>query len=308
MDGIETAQKLREFGYTGTIVALTANALVGNDEMFKQKGFDGFISKPIDVRQLDETLNKFVRDKYPEEAKKHAIETAAQEERPQNGANQRQEIDQRNINQHKGMDQDKQAANVIKSRKPVNYAMNPRLLKFFCKDAEKAVATLRETEQSGDAKLFTITVHAMKSALANVGEGEASDTAAELESVGRSGDIGSVSANIDEFIRTLESLIDKYGRAGSADADGADKSDNSVAAEDTNYLMEQLRIIKSACENYDDDAAYAALDRLKERRWKPSTAESLEKIREALYVSSDFEGAGGLSALLIGTYCGEVIP
>jgi signal transduction histidine kinase/CheY-like chemotaxis protein len=274
MDGIETMRKLREHGYKGTIVALTANALVGNDEMFIQKGFDGFISKPIDVRQLDDVLNKFVRGKYPEEAKKYAAETAS----------------------------------VHKSSKPVNYAMNTKLFKFFCQDAGKAVATLRETVKNGDAKLFTITAHAMKSALANIGEDEASRTAAALESVGRNGDIGCVSANIDEFIKTLESLIDKFSRMENAAAGGTDKSDNSVAAEDKDYLVEQLRRVKSACDSYDDDTVYAALDRLKERRWKPATAESLEKIREALYISSDFEGAGGLSASLIGTYCGEVIP
>jgi len=60
MDGIETTQKLRELGYTGAIVALTANALAGNDEMFMQNGFDGFISKPIDPRDLDGALNKFI--------------------------------------------------------------------------------------------------------------------------------------------------------------------------------------------------------------------------------------------------------
>jgi CheY-like chemotaxis protein len=64
MDGIETTQKLRELGYTGTIVALTANALLGNDEMFMQNGFDGFISKPIDTLQLDALLNKFIREKH----------------------------------------------------------------------------------------------------------------------------------------------------------------------------------------------------------------------------------------------------
>jgi len=37
---------------------------------------------------------------------------------------------------------------------------------------------------------------------------------------------------------------------------------------------------------------------LKERRWKQSTTESLEKIREALYVSSDFEGAAKQCASL----------
>jgi len=67
MDGIETTQKLRESGYEGCIVALTANALVGNSEMFLENGFDGFISKPIDVIQLDKILNEFVRDKHLKE-------------------------------------------------------------------------------------------------------------------------------------------------------------------------------------------------------------------------------------------------
>jgi len=65
MDGIETTQKLRESGYKGCIVALTANALVGNSDMFLENGFDGFISKPIDIVQLDGILNEFVRDKHP---------------------------------------------------------------------------------------------------------------------------------------------------------------------------------------------------------------------------------------------------
>jgi signal transduction histidine kinase/AmiR/NasT family two-component response regulator len=45
------------------IIALTANALAGNMEMFMSAGFDGFISKPIDLVQVDEALNKWVRDK-----------------------------------------------------------------------------------------------------------------------------------------------------------------------------------------------------------------------------------------------------
>jgi len=77
MDGIETTEKLRELGYKGVMVALTANALIGNDEMFSQHGFDGFISKPIDVRHLNAALNKFVRDRHFKEAKKYKPQTAA---------------------------------------------------------------------------------------------------------------------------------------------------------------------------------------------------------------------------------------
>jgi signal transduction histidine kinase/DNA-binding response OmpR family regulator len=63
MDGIEATKIIRSMQYTAPIVALTANAIVGNNEMFRQNGFDDFISKPIDIRQLNAVLNHFVRDK-----------------------------------------------------------------------------------------------------------------------------------------------------------------------------------------------------------------------------------------------------
>jgi len=61
MDGIEAMQKLHELGYTKPIVALTANAMIGSEELFIESGFDEFIAKPIDVRQLDAILNKYIR-------------------------------------------------------------------------------------------------------------------------------------------------------------------------------------------------------------------------------------------------------
>ena len=67
MDGIETTRKLREQGYKGAIVALTANALVGNEEMFKENGFDDFLSKPMDTRQLDVILERYILDRHPNE-------------------------------------------------------------------------------------------------------------------------------------------------------------------------------------------------------------------------------------------------
>jgi signal transduction histidine kinase/CheY-like chemotaxis protein len=65
MDGIEATKILREIGYKEPIIALTANALVGQVKVFLENGFDGFVSKPIDTRQLNSVLNKYIRDKYP---------------------------------------------------------------------------------------------------------------------------------------------------------------------------------------------------------------------------------------------------
>jgi CheY-like chemotaxis protein len=67
MDGMETTKIIRSLGYTYPIVALTANALAGQAELFLKNGFDEFISKPVDIRQLNSTLNRLVRDRYPVE-------------------------------------------------------------------------------------------------------------------------------------------------------------------------------------------------------------------------------------------------
>jgi len=62
MDGIETTKKLRSMGYTQPIIALTANALIGQDKIFLNNGFDGFISKPVDSHELDLILNEFIKN------------------------------------------------------------------------------------------------------------------------------------------------------------------------------------------------------------------------------------------------------
>jgi CheY-like chemotaxis protein len=67
MDGVEATKLIREMGYAKPIVALTANALTGQSEMFLSSGFDAFLSKPIDIRELNAVLNRFVRDKQPKE-------------------------------------------------------------------------------------------------------------------------------------------------------------------------------------------------------------------------------------------------
>jgi signal transduction histidine kinase len=64
MDGVETTRRIRALGYKLPIFALTANAAAWQQEVFLENGFDGYIFKPIDVRQLDDSLNKYVRDNY----------------------------------------------------------------------------------------------------------------------------------------------------------------------------------------------------------------------------------------------------
>ncbi|MCL2398752.1 MAG: response regulator [Defluviitaleaceae bacterium] len=73
MDGTEAMLTLRDMGYPKSIVALTANTMIGQEEVFIKNGFDGFISKPIQTKQLNAILIKHIKDKQPPEV----IEAAA---------------------------------------------------------------------------------------------------------------------------------------------------------------------------------------------------------------------------------------
>jgi len=136
----------------------------------------------------------------------------------------------------------------------------------------------------------------MKSALANIGETEKSLLAAALEKAGLEGDREFIAANTGSFIAMLESLIDELSRGQSAE----ETNMSSNAVEDTAYLNEHLRIIKAACDDYDDTTVYTALDKLKKKSWKPETAAALAKIYDALFMHSDFEEAAAMAEKLTG--------
>lgn len=63
MDGVETLHAVRALGGQCAelpIVLLTANVVSGVKESMLKEGFDGFLSKPIDIEELTETLAKFL--------------------------------------------------------------------------------------------------------------------------------------------------------------------------------------------------------------------------------------------------------
>ncbi|MCL2741137.1 MAG: ATP-binding protein [Oscillospiraceae bacterium] len=67
LDGIEATRIIREeigtdYARAIPIIALTANAIAGNEAMFLSKGFQAFISKPIEMGRLDEVIRRWVRD------------------------------------------------------------------------------------------------------------------------------------------------------------------------------------------------------------------------------------------------------
>jgi CheY-like chemotaxis protein len=240
MDGIEAVKKIRGMNYTHPIVALTANAVAGQSEMFLANGFDGFISKPIDIRELNASLNKFVRNKQHAEVS--------------------------------GVPQ-----------------VDVELAKIFIQDAEKVMAVL-ESNESEDLQTYIINVHALKSALANIGETKLSDFAKELEQAGRDKNTNFISEKTKTFLSELRTVVDKLKPIAGEYGKG------KVSDEDKEHLRKTLLLIKGACEAYDVNAAMALLKELKKKAWPSPYGELLDTITKHL-LHSDFDEAGAVCVI-----------
>ncbi len=64
MNGIEALRRLKEInGFNVPVIALTADAIEGQDEKYISAGFNDYLSKPIDKYELNRVLNKFLGGK-----------------------------------------------------------------------------------------------------------------------------------------------------------------------------------------------------------------------------------------------------
>jgi HPt (histidine-containing phosphotransfer) domain-containing protein len=265
MDGIETTNKIRAMGYRGVVVALTANAIAGSEEMFRQNGFDDFISKPIDLKELNRVLNQYVRDRHKEEA-----------------LLQRQAA----------------AANPTRSPLSPGNGVNPKLLRVFHGDAEKALLVLSDTLREKDWKLFTTTAHAMKSACANVGETRLSALAKELEDGGNAKDQALLEEKTPIFLELLKVYLDKAtasnpansASAGSPEAQSAEPTQDAIAFTEQDRLLwkDKVAALANACEEYDESLANSVLTELESLPQTTETTKLLESISSDL-LHSDFE-------------------
>jgi len=254
IDGIEATKIIRESGYSAPIIALTANAITGQANILLRSGFDDFISKPIDIRQMDYVLNKFIRDKQSEEV----------------------------------INETRRQHNISKTNlRDIDFKANPDLLFAFIRDAKKKFPILDSISKNinsatdEDLNLYTINVHAIKSALANIGERMLSNTARKLETAGREGNRKVIAADTELFLENLKEVIQKLESM---------KHANISEEEDKVYLKAHLLEFRSACVNYDKKLAKSVLTELGSGQWSQKTNEFLDVLKELL-LHSDFDEA-----------------
>jgi len=60
MNGYDATRQLRSQGLNIPIIAVTANAMTGDDQKCMDVGCNGYLSKPIDRNELDELVGQYL--------------------------------------------------------------------------------------------------------------------------------------------------------------------------------------------------------------------------------------------------------
>ncbi|MCL2498917.1 MAG: ATP-binding protein [Defluviitaleaceae bacterium] len=286
MDGIEATIKLREHGYKEPIVALTANALAGQANVFFQNGFNEFISKPIDTRQLNQVLNKFVRDKQPPEVIEAARLQAVVLYAPPKDASLL--IDA--LRTIEGLDV--AAALALLGGMYEVYEdtvrLSARLIPITVKKMDEYLA-------AGNLKSFAIEVHGLKGVTRSIGAVEIAATAGRLEIAALNNGKDFCNETYPDFREAVMEFIDDLNAA-------LEKEPPTIKeAIDTATLLIKIESAKNAAEGYD---AMSALDIAKPLLRFTFGEEGEALLEHAVFALEEFDCQGAAEKLeeILNTY------
>ena len=173
MDGIETLAKIRAMEEAlpqekkSIVIVLSANAVYGAREMFLSKGFNDFLSKPVQGKDFAACLSKWLRPEL--------IKTVETPEAPDGDLSIPENFP--------ALTADK--INLVKAVENAGGFENwLSVTKTFAASIDEKLAEIQDYFTKGDYKNFTIQVHALKSAARIIGAEKLSAMAEELENAG----------------------------------------------------------------------------------------------------------------------------
>jgi PAS domain S-box-containing protein len=285
MDGVEATQAIREMGADNPycrelpIIALTANAVTGIKEEFLKSGFNDYLSKPIETVKLNSILEKWI----PKE-KREAVSKESKK------ATMGEDGTVKKIIKIDGLDVEQ---GVFLSGGTIESFLET--LAIFRKDGFEKIADLNACLESGNVKLYTIHVHALKSASANIGAAKLSESANALERAGEREDLDYIKSHNGAFIAALEVILDHisavlamYKESGAA----------GNASRDKGQLIHELAILKNAIENLDAGAMNESVEALQDIMQNDDIAGIIENISGKILVAEYDEAAESVRALL----------
>jgi len=292
MDGIEATKRIRDLGYKEPIVALTANAVAGQADIFLQNDFDDYISKPIDIRQLNAILNKFIRDKQPQEvldAAREQVEAAIiAQQAAENPASRSRAETIKALLLEKQID----GLDIVKGLQMFDNDAEfyVRVLNAYIISARSAFGIIKNVSEE-NLSGYKINVHGIKGTSFGICAGNIGDEAALLEKAAAAGDMNYINEHNSQFLERLGELVSKAEEM--LTSIDADKLKPKKDKPDIDLLVKLL----AACNKYDMDGADAAMSEIEKYQYE-SDNELVHWLRENIDIVNFEEAAEKLNSVL----------
>lgn len=204
MDGIETVDLIRgednEYFREVPIIAFTANAIKGVENTFFEHGFQGFVSKPIELEHLDSVLREWIpiEKRVSIEPKKDILKEADRIEFAITDENDTLEVEP-----------------MIDWELGLSYVGNDEdlyfeIAKIFYEMQGKKIENMKAFLYEENWKDYSVEVHALKSNALNIGAKKLSELAKELEFLSK--DVAGIRESISEEqrIEKIKEIKEKH--------------------------------------------------------------------------------------------------
>lgn len=228
MSGVETLQKLKESNSFHTpVIALTANAIAGMREKYLNDGFDEYLAKPIDKKELVDVFNHIFTDSDGEKAT-----TSDETEKVDFGELPKElfEIDESSSTSQESIPEEKTDKNTEVTNEDTchitvddlkkngidvdhgiellgDLEMYNDTLTDFIGEVDKRVDSLKQFKEMKDMPNYAIVVHGLKSDAKYLGFMKFAELAYEHELKSKEDNIDYVNQNFDSLMEELERVL-----------------------------------------------------------------------------------------------------
>ncbi|WP_052299714.1 ATP-binding protein [Treponema primitia] len=247
------------------IIVLTANAVTGMREMFLSKGFNDYLSKPIEISKLDGMMAKWI--------------PLEKQIKPKPGTDSERTMETTGI-KIDGVDTARGLA--MTGGTEAGYR---KVLASFRKDALERLPGLERVPNEQELSLFTTNVHALKSAAATIGAAGVSEEAAELEAAGKAGDLTRIEEGLPPFYWNLKDLAEQIVSVLDDKVDAETDSDSDIS-----QYLPLFTKLKEALEQEHPGLIRSILTELEQKPFNDKTKKHIDGISNSVLMT-EFEEA-----------------
>ena len=253
------------------IVALTANAVLGSKEMFLENGFNDFLSKPIDTVELNTIMEKWIPKK---KQRRTVIQLPLNNDLKITDDEEHIAIQIDDIDTAKGLS--------LSGGKFERYL---DILNIYLKDSTEKIEIIKNCLNSSEIEQYTVHVHALKGASANIGALTLSKEAFDLEKAGDKNDLSFINENNDKFISNLQILLENIKTE-------LQKHENIPEEDytDISTVRAELEKLKIALNQYNAEEINHITDHLESLNFRGQEKEHIDIVLECILLG-DFDKA-----------------